>query len=493
MSRPGERAAIGPAIVVALVAAVPAVGLWTTWQWADERARAAEASPEVTEPGVVPPEPLPVLSTPLVSLRRTPTALSREVNLDTFRTDVTPLLAAVNERSCVTVTIDGVEVGSRNPTVPVIPASVQKVMVAAAALEILGPEFRYTTTVAAETDLDAGGVVRGDLFLIGGGDPLLSGDWYPTSNLERFPVFDHTSLDTLADRVAAAGVTRIEGDVVGDGSRYDDELFAPGWGAGVAGLEAGPYTALLANDSRVLGDEFRAADPREAAARELLRLLSDRGIAVTGGAVAGVAPADPSTIASIDSVPLTRVVAEMLTNSDNNTAELMVKELGVATVGAGTRPAGLDAMRSVFERWGVDLGGVALADGSGLSLDNRLTCTAVQDVLVRSGTDGHLAAGLPVAAESGTLRASFAETPVAGRLLGKTGTLNNPPFDQDPPAVKALAGFLPVEGGSGIEYSLLLNGPTISDQGEYGPVWVQLADALASYPAGAGPDVLGPR
>jgi D-alanyl-D-alanine carboxypeptidase len=49
-----------------------------------------------------------------------------------------------------------------------------------------------------------------------------------------------------------------------------------------------------------------------------------------------------------------------------------------------------------------------------------------------------VAAGLPVAAESGTLRASFTETPVAGRLLGKTGTLNNPPFDQDPPAVTAL-------------------------------------------------------
>ena len=66
-----------------------------------------------------------------------------------------------------------------------------------------------------------------------------------------------------------------------------------------------------------------------------------------------------------------------------------------------------------------------------------------------------------------------ADSEVAGRLLGKTGTLNNPPFDQDPPAVKALAGYLPVEGGGQVEYSLVLNGATISDQSEYRPIWLE--------------------
>jgi serine-type D-Ala-D-Ala carboxypeptidase/endopeptidase (penicillin-binding protein 4) len=114
-------------------------------------------------------------------------------------------------------------------------------------------------------------------------------------------------------------------------------------------------------------------------------------------------------------------------------------------------------------------------------------------VLQRFDPDGHVGTGFPVAGTSGTLRNVFTESPVAGRLLGKTGTLNNPPFNQDPPAVKGLAGYLPVEGGGAIEYSLLLNGPTISDQSEYRPVWDLLARVLDSYPAGAGPAVLGPR
>ncbi len=78
-------------------------------------------------------------------------------------------------------------------------------------------------------------------------------------------------------------------------------------------------------------------------------------------------------------------------------------------------------------------------------------------------------------------------------MRGKTGTLNNPPFNVDPPAVKALAGYLPVEGGSAVEYALVLNGPTISDQSEYRAVWDALADALDTYPAGASPADLGPR
>ena len=177
---------------------------------------------------------------------------------------------------------------------------------AATALDVLGDDHRFTTdVVAAEAPVD--GVVAGDLVLVGGGDPLLSSDWYPTSNLERRPVFNPTSLDALADSVQAAGVTVVEGAVLGDGSRYDDEFFAPGWGNGVAGLEAGPYDALMANDARVLGEDRRADDPNSAAAREFTRLLRDRGIVVTGEGAAGALATDAEAvqIASIDSAPLT--------------------------------------------------------------------------------------------------------------------------------------------------------------------------------------------
>lgn len=481
--------------MLAVLALLPAAVLWWSWQWADDRARAfetrtADMVPEVVVPVLVP-EPVPPLATPLASMRRFPSPLSLELNLGTFTAEVARLTAEINDRSCVSVSVDGVAVGARNDAIPVIPASVQKVLVAAVALEVLGEDFRYRTTVVGPPPVD--GVIPGDLVLVGGGDPVLSGDWYPTSNLERFPVFNHTSLDELADAVVAAGVRRIDGDVLGDGSRYDDEWYAPGWGSGVAGLEAGPYGALLVNDARILGDDFRASDPNEAGAREFVRLLVERGVTVAGGPRSGLAPDGLDELASIESLPLTAIVEQMLVTSDNNTAELMVKEIGLERRGVGSRTAGLEVMLEELASWGVDVGALVLADGSGLSPSNLLTCDAVLSVLQRSGADDPLGAGLPVAAVSGTLRNAFGGGPVEGRLLGKTGTLNNPPFNQDPPAVKPLAGYLPVDGGGAIEYVLLLNGPTISDQSEYRPVWNLLAEVLATYPAGAGPDVLGPR
>ena len=493
--RPRRRGGPGPFIVLGLFAVIPALAFYAVFAWADGRVDDNVAAPPPPSTIVDPPLPAEPLRNGMLSFRRLPAVVSRDLNVDQFERDVATFGPTLNERSCVAVSVDGIDVGERNPGLPVIPASTQKIVVAAAALDVLGDDHRFTTrVVVAEPPVD--GVVAGDLVLVGGGDPLLSSDWYPTSNLERRPVFNPTSLDALADAVQAAGVTSVSGSVVGDGTRYDDEFFAPGWGNGVAGLEAGPYDALLVNDARVLGEDRRADEPNSAAAREFTRLLRDRGIVVAGGGAAGTLPdptASPVEIASIESAPLTAVVEEMLTNSDNNTAELLVKELAVAESpeAVGTREAGLGVVEQRLVDWGIDTTGIVLSDGSGLSLENRLTCAALLEVLQRSGPDDVIGAALPVAGESGTLADVFTEHPVAGRLLGKTGTLNNPPFNADPPAVKALAGYLPVDGGGAVEYVLVLNGPTISDQSEYRPVWDDLVDTLVTYPAGATPADLG--
>jgi serine-type D-Ala-D-Ala carboxypeptidase/endopeptidase (penicillin-binding protein 4) len=488
-----RRAGIHPLVLVSIVALIPALLLWSVWRWADDRADiAADAVPAVDADAPVPtPDPSVELATHLLSLRRSAAVLSRELNFDAFRSAVQPLLDSVGDRSCVAVSLDGELVGARNPDTVVIPASNQKIYVAAVAEEILGPDFVYTTRVVGPPP--TGGVIEGDVFLVGGGDPLLSGDWYQDAELDRFPAFNTTSLDTLARRLAESGVSQIAGTVRGDGSRYDDEFYAPGWGAGVAGLEAGPYDALLVNDARVLGDDQRGSDPNEAGAREFVRILGEQGITVTGGASSGVAPDGATELGAIDSLPLPAIIAEMLTNSDNNTAELMVKEIGLAVSGAGTRVAGLEAIRDTIADWGVDVTGLALGDGSGLSLDNRTTCATLLGVLQHVGPDSATGQGLAVAGTSGTLVDVFGDTSMAGRLRGKTGTLNNFPIDEDPPAVKALSGFLPVDGGGAIEYTLLLNGPTISDQSEYRPVWAELVTALDSFPAVASPAALGPR
>jgi len=479
-------------MVLGIVAVFPAVGFSALYRWADEQVPATDAAPEPSTTLVAPPPPADPLANYFATFRRIPAQLSLELNVDHFRDEVAGFVGTLNDQSCVSIAVDGVDIGSQAAALAVIPASNIKIVVAAVALDLLGAEHRYTTAVVASVAPE-NGVINGDLVLVGGGDPLLTSAWYPASNLERRPVFNETSLDLLADQVVASGVIEVRGSLLGDGTRYDDEYFAPGWGAGVAGLDAGPYDALLVNDARVLGEEQRAADPSAGAAREFARLLRERGVVIGGEIGSGTAPAGSVKVTSVDSAPLTGVVEELLTNSDNNTAELIVKELGLEGAGRGTREAGLSVMAERLASWGVDLTGVVLADGSGLSLDNRATCTLLLEVLQRSGSDDTIGKGLAVAAESGTLIDEFVESAASGRLLGKTGTLNNPPFNEDPPAVKALSGYLPVDGGVDVQYALVLNGPTISDQSEYRPVWDRLADVLVSYPSGPTPAELGLR
>jgi len=483
-----------PLLALVLVALVPVVGLTALLLWSDTKAdeyeltsdgSAATPPPDVVEPG----PPSPVLVTSLLTYRRAPRQLASLANADALADQVEPVYGYLDERSCSSVSVNGRHVTGLNETTPVIPASNQKLLVAAVALELLGGNYQYTTRIAGAAPVD--GVIEGDVYLIGGGDPLLTSSDYPIAN-DSQPAINVTTFDQLADAMVAAGVTRINGSVLGDGSRYDDEYSVDTWGEGVAGVEAGPYDALMVNDSRALGRSGRQSDPNEAAARELVRLLDARGIDVSGGFGVGVADPAMADIASIQSATLDAVVAEMLTTSDNNTAELLLKELGFADSATGTRAAGLNAVDRTLRSWGVPMDGVRPLDGSGLSLENRVTCAAILAVLQRSvGTT--LLPGLPVAGRTGTLAGEFLGTSVEGRLAAKTGTLENQPVTADPPSVKALSGYLPTTNGDVIEFTMILNSPDIALERKFEPLWLALADRLDTYPAGPDPADLSPR
>jgi D-alanyl-D-alanine carboxypeptidase/D-alanyl-D-alanine-endopeptidase (penicillin-binding protein 4) len=471
---------INPIAVLVVLAVIPAVGLATFWRFADAR-----RPPPVVQPIAPDAATLPAaMSTPLLSVRRAPGVLSRAVNETALQTALQPLLASIDDNRCFALAIDGQLVAARNEATPLSPASNLKILTAAVALDVLGPGFTYSTKVVGTVGAD--GVVDGDLYLVGGGDPVLASDWW--NGLSRYPPFNETSFESLADAIQQHGVTKITGKLIGDGSRYDDEFFAPTWANADHITEAGPIDALLANDSWQTPHDA-AKDPALGAASVLRDLLDARGISV-GDVATGVSPGG-ATIAEIQSQPLPAILAEMLTTSDNNTSEMVLKEVGYKVTGQGTRPAGLQVVMQRLASWGVPTAGVNLVDGSGLSDANRLTCAAILGVLEHGSPNDAVGQGMPVAgAVGGTLVDVFADTSLAGKLHGKTGSLN-PNCNPGQLGAKSLGGYVPQVGGGAIEFVLLQNGECIAKN--YRSLWDQLGSALAPYPTGPTVATLEPR
>lgn len=467
-----------PALTAILV--VPLVALVGVWRWADTNATTTDVP--ISTVAVAPPEPPAALTTPLLSVRRAPQTLAATLDTGEFARRLEPVAALIGPTACISVSVDGEEVLARNDRVALRPASNVKLFTGAVAIDVLGAEFRYTTNV---TGTVRDGVVDGDLYLVGGGDPVLSEPWWQTSTITLLPPTVITDLTVLADRVRDAGVTTVTGRVVGDGSRYDDERFAPTLTQDVkAQLEALPVSALVVNDTRTSSTSV-ASNPEVGAAQVFARLLTERGISVGGGAGAGVAAEGAATIASIESAPFAEVVAEMLTTSDNLSAEMILKEIGIAVSGVGSREAGLAAVTARMAEWGIPLEGTELVDGSGLSDQNRTTCAALAAVLRRGRATDVLGEGLPVAgARNGTLASAFVETSLEGRLRAKTGTLNNNDGVPDKPGAKSLSGYVPTDTGSQIEFSLLLNGETITNRTEYRPIWDAFGAVASGFPYG---------
>ena len=370
------RAGRRPVSLGALAAGalVPALLIGGVWGYAD----ANVPPPTTTTTTTLPPgRELVPLDTDLLSFRRHPTPLAVRQADAASKSELEQRLAGVDESfddtTCLRIVDDGAVLADFGTPGPLIPASNQKVLVAAVALDVLGADHRFRTELRSARPVD--GVVPGDVYLVGGGDPVLWTDG--VTDPLRYPAFNTTSLDDLADRLVQLGITTIGGDVVGDGSRYDDEFRAPSWGDDITNVDAGPYDALLVNDG-LIGNGNYGLDPSRSAARAFVDLLAERGIAVEGSAANAETPADAelTTLAFIESEPLEDVLVELLHTSDNNTAELMVKEIGYAATGEGTRTAGLAVVRDRLASWAVPLAGVELQDGSGLSRDNRLTCAA---------------------------------------------------------------------------------------------------------------------
>lgn len=444
---------------------------------------------------------------------------------------------------------DGHVLYARNAQRPITPASNMKVYTTAVALDLLGADYRWRTSVYANAAPDAQGTIDGDLILYGRGDPELAADAKHGRNV--------ASLGQLVDALYARGVRRVRGAVVGDESYFRGEALGDGWlwndvqwyfGAEVSALsingnettltvtpaakagdavnikfdtptdyfhvdndantlERGTPTSigitrgLSDNEFRIWGDfpaggrgfSARLAAHRPAlwAAKLFRAALLARGISVEGEARTRDArenvdarfdPQAAVELASVKSRTLGEVARSTNKESINLFAELILrtlgKERGAMAPGSdeqrtrmrGDDEAGTAVLRLWLERVGINVEGISLHDGSGLSRLDLVTPEATARLLAaisKTSAAEVFRETLPVAGRDGTLGGRLRS--VAGRIQAKTGTLtyNN-----------SLSGYAQTEDGEPLVFSIICNNETA--EGSSTRVIDEIARLLAS-------------
>jgi D-alanyl-D-alanine carboxypeptidase/D-alanyl-D-alanine-endopeptidase (penicillin-binding protein 4) len=328
---------------------------------------------------------------------------------------------------------------------PLLPASNMKLYTTATALDRLGPDFQYTTSLYADGALLANGTLAGDLIVVGRGDPAISGRFYGDSATYVF--------DRMAQLLREKGVRRVTGRLIGDTSYFDDRLVGPGWESGnllwwygarasalafndnvvtveiLPGSYAGapaevrfqPHTDDLAVENRVVtagrrggrsvgirrrpdlggyeiwgrvalgGSPVRhvvAVDDPPAFALSVLRDRLERaGIDVVGGEQVvwrrdGLAPRQWTLLVSHTSPRMIELVRVVNKSSQNFFAEQVLKTLGAVFEGEGSFVGGAEVVRATLRGLGVPVRSLVVSDGSGLSRWNVVTARMTAELLV---------------------------------------------------------------------------------------------------------------
>jgi D-alanyl-D-alanine carboxypeptidase/D-alanyl-D-alanine-endopeptidase (penicillin-binding protein 4) len=331
----------------------------------------------------------------------------------------------------------GAELFADDPDVGRIPASVNKLFTTSTALQRFGPDHQLVTTVLARTPPDADGVLTGDLYLRGGGDPTFSG----------------TEARIVARRLAAAGLSEVTGRVIGDESAWDGVRGGPASSYRTSDW-VGPLSALTI-DRGLTGRRrpYFQTDPPRTAAIAVTRQLRKAGVAVARGARAGVTPPEATQLDTWESPGIAQIVAWTNTPSDNFLAESLIKAIGAEFGLRGSTASGATVVRATVERFGAR---PRIMDGSGLSRRNRTTPRDVVSLIRgmdRSAAAAPFEASLPVAGRTGTLATRMRATVARDRCHAKTGTLSD---------VSALAGFCDTVRGRRVAFAFLMNRVGIS-------------------------------
>lgn len=407
----------------------------------------------------------------------------------------------------------GKQIYKHDEDLALTPASNQKLLTSTVALSTLGSDFTFDTTVFGTSDVGEDGVLDGDVYVVGSGDPSLTSE----------------RLAELAENVVAqTGLKKVTGKVYGDGTIFDKEFTGEDWSeadmsyyysAQVSGLNcdlnvvsitvtpgdaAGDAPAIEVNglsakeeqyveidssvktiaeagkdnagferrlgtntivltgsipvDSDPVSFQVTIHDPTAFTAYRFALALEKAGVEVsTAPTESGEAPEGVAELASSTSKDLSFLLGLFLKPSDNMYGEALLKTMGrVATPDEpGSASSGAEAVAAFLEGEGLNTTGVETVDGSGLSDLNKLTAQFLCNILSHNKKEFSEADwevyfdALPIGGVDGTLEGRFVDSPVAGKIRAKTGSLTG---------VSSLSGYL--EAGDGTEYvfSILMNG-----------------------------------
>lgn len=325
-------------------------------------------------------------------------------------------------------------------------ASNMKLFTTATALSRLGPESRIATKVLSDGQIDANGVLRGSLYLQGGGDPALGTPGFYNGYLAGLG----TNLFSLVPQIRAAGIRSISGRLYADDSIFDRLRGVADSGYATSSY-IGPLSGLAFNSgfSGSTSASGFSSDPAKLAASKLARSLSAAGVKVPTQVALARSPAGAERVAVVRSPALTKIVDVTNVYSDNFFAETLIKLLGARLGKAGTTAAGAAVVESFAQSLG---SGVHAVDGSGLTRSNRASPRQVIDLLLGMRKDpagDEFIQDLALTGKEGTVNGRMRGTAAYGRCRTKTGTITG---------VSNLSGYCFNKSGKIMAFSILMNG-----------------------------------
>lgn len=468
------------AILVVLLLAAGAVAEWRLGygrDWVVANLLEEPADP-LTEPEAVPPPPglsLPVPAAPVAVADAGP--LTDHLKPGKVARALAPYVGDKDLGKSVHLAVSAIGDGRSLYTYGdplAVPASTTKILTALAALSALGSDHRFTTRVAAAPS-------DGRIVLVGGGDPYLASK--PDRSGTAYP--PRADVQTLARDTAAALAARGRKRVrLG----YDTSLFTgpsdnPAWEPDYISTDVvAPIGALWVDGGRSPDGYGRVDDPAGHAVEVFAAALRKAGIELRGEPRPMSAKAGWADLATADSAPLEQIVERIIEVSDNEGAEILGHQVGIAVSGEGSFIAGARDTLATLGGLGVDVAGTQLYDGSGLSRDNRIPLAVLLSALELAAAPDRpelrgVVSGLPVAGFTGSLADRFGgENPAGrGRVRAKTGTLSG---------ISGLAGTATDRDGSTMAFVLVADKIKLPDTLEARATLDNMAAALAACRCG---------